>query len=55
MATIHDEIVVECREQDAEEVLAITKAAMIDGMKQLAKDYPVEVEGGIGRTWGAAK
>ena len=55
MATIHDEIVVECDEHDASEVLAITKTAMLDGMKQLAKDCPVEVEGGIGRTWGAAK
>jgi DNA polymerase I len=55
VATIHDEIVVECREQDAEEVLAMTKTAMLDGMKQLAKDCPVEVEGGIGKTWGSAK
>jgi DNA polymerase-1 len=55
VATIHDEIVVECREQDAEEVLAMTKTAMLDGMKQLAKDCPVEVEGGIGATWGSAK
>lgn len=31
------------------------KAAMLDGMKHLAKDCPVEVEGGIGRTWGSAK
>ena len=55
MATIHDETVAECDEHDAGEVLAITKTAMLDGMKQLAKDCPVEVEGGIGRTWGAAK
>ena len=31
------------------------KTAMLDGMKQLAKDCPVEVEGGIGATWGFAK
>ena len=48
-------VMVECREQDAEEVLATTKTAMLDGMKQLAKDRPVEVEGGIGKTWGSAK
>ena len=30
-------------------------AAMLDGMKQLAKDCPVEVEGGVGKTWGSAK
>ena len=48
-------VVVKCREQDAEEVLAMTKTAMLDGMKQLAKDCPVEVEGAIGKTWGSAK
>ena len=31
------------------------KTAMLDGMKQFAKDCPVEVEGGIGATWGFAK
>jgi len=48
-------IVVECREQDAEEVVTMTKTAMLDGMKQLAKDCPVEVEGVIGKTWGSTK
>jgi len=48
-------IVVECREQDAEEVLTMTETAMLDGMKQLAKDRPVEVEGGICKTWGSTK
>ena len=48
-------IVVECRGQDAEEVVTMTKTAMLDGMKQLAKDCPVEVEGVIGKTWGSAK
>jgi hypothetical protein len=46
---------VECREQDAEEVLTMTETAMLDGMKQFAKDRPVEVEGGICKTWGSAK
>ena len=31
------------------------KTAMLDGMKQLAKDCPVGVEGGVGKTWGSAK
>ena len=43
---------VECREQDAEEVLTMTETAMLDGMKHPAKNRPVEVEGGIGKTWG---
>jgi hypothetical protein len=37
------------------DVLAATKTAMPDGMKQLAIDCPIKVEGGIGRTLGAAK
>ena len=45
----------ECREQDAEEVLTMTETAILDDMKQLAKDCPVEVEGGVGATWGSAK
>ncbi len=48
-------VMVECREQDAEEVLTMTETAMLDGMKQFAKDRPVEVEGGICKTWGSAK
>ena len=48
-------VMVECREQDTEEVLTITETAMLDAMKQLAKDRPVEVEDGIGKTWGSAK
>jgi len=47
--------VVECRGQDAEEVLTMTETAMLDGMKQLAKGCPVAVEGGIGKRWGSAK
>lgn len=55
VATIHDEIVVECEEAQAPDVLAMTKTTMIEGMAEIAKDCPVEVEGGIGKTWGSAK
>jgi DNA polymerase I-like protein with 3'-5' exonuclease and polymerase domains len=54
VATIHDEIVVECEEAQAPDVLAMTKTTMIEGMAEIAKDCPVEVEGGIGKTWGSA-
>ena len=40
---------------DTPAAAAPARAAMLDGMKQLAKDCPVEVEGGIGKTWGTAK
>ena len=55
VATIHDEIVVECDEAQAPDVLAMTKTTMIEGMAGIAKDCPVEVEGGVGKTWGSAK
>jgi DNA polymerase I-like protein with 3'-5' exonuclease and polymerase domains len=55
VATIHDEIVVECRDEDAGEVLGLTKTAMLDGIGKVAKECPVAVEGGVGKTWGSAK
>jgi DNA polymerase I-like protein with 3'-5' exonuclease and polymerase domains len=55
VATIHDEIVVECQDEDAGEVLGLTKTAMLDGISKVAKDCPAEVEGGTGASWGAAK
>ena len=55
VATIHDEIVVECDEADAEEVLDLTKRCMVESIEQIAPGCPVEVEGGIGKSWGEAK
>lgn len=55
VATIHDEIVVECDQSDAEAVLALTKRCMLESMEQIAPGCPVEVEGGIGKSWGEAK
>lgn len=56
---IHDEIVVECDEEDAEKVEAWLKKAMIDGMQAALKGaeaggprVPVEVELKTGGTWG---
>jgi hypothetical protein len=37
------------------EVIGLTKTAMLDGIGKVAKDCPVEVEGGIGKTRGSAK
>jgi DNA polymerase-1 len=49
---VHDEIVVECDEDQAETVSAWLKKAMADGMGPLIDPVPVEVEVGVGRTWG---
>jgi DNA polymerase I-like protein with 3'-5' exonuclease and polymerase domains len=55
ISTVHDEIIVESDEALANEVLSLTKAAMIEGMGKVAGDCPIEVEGGIGVSWGSAK
>jgi DNA polymerase-1 len=58
---VHDELVVECPEEQAEEVKAWLVKAMVDGMNEvlnpdLADDYPdwvpVEVEAEILESWG---
>lgn len=55
---VHDEIVVECDQDQAEEVEAWLKQAMVDGMDQVLNApeiegprVPVEVEVKTGRTW----
>ncbi len=49
---VHDEIVVECDEAQADAAVRWVKAAMIDGMVPLIDPIPVEVEASIGKTWG---
>jgi DNA polymerase-1 len=49
---VHDEIVIECDEAQAEAALAWLKQAMLDGMAPLIDPVPVEVEVKVGRTWG---
>ena len=49
---VHDEIVVECPEANAEQAKQWLTQAMIDGMAPLIDPVRVEVEASIGRTWG---
>lgn len=58
VATVHDEIVVECDERDAEKAEAWLKKAMVDGMDEVLNGpevggarVPVEVETRIAKTW----
>jgi DNA polymerase I len=58
VACVHDEIVVECDEDEAEKVKAWLEKAMIDGMDEVLNDpevggprVPVVVETEIGKTW----
>jgi DNA polymerase I-like protein with 3'-5' exonuclease and polymerase domains len=53
----HDEIVIECDPEQAAEVKALLKRAMIEGMGAVISDMgkahvPVEVDTRIARSWG---
>jgi DNA polymerase-1 len=49
---VHDEIVVECPESEADRTTQWLKAAMLDGMGPLVAPVPVAVEISVGRSWG---
>ncbi|HET7478578.1 MAG TPA: bifunctional 3'-5' exonuclease/DNA polymerase [Rubrobacteraceae bacterium] len=49
--SIHDEFVIECAEELAEEVSERTRSAMIRAGEVLLKKVPVEVEVGVSREW----
>jgi len=49
---VHDEIVVECREEDAEAATAALVNCMTIGMEQYLTEVPVVVETKVGKAWG---
>lgn len=49
--SIHDEIVVECDEAIAGEVLQIVKEKMIEGAREFLRRVPVEVEAAVADAW----
>jgi DNA polymerase I-like protein with 3'-5' exonuclease and polymerase domains len=58
LACVHDEIVVECGEDEAEKVKAWLEKAMIDGMDEAINGpdvegprVPVEVETQVAKSW----
>ena len=52
VATVHDEIVVECPEQDAPAVAAWLTRHMVAGMAEIvAGTVPIEVEASVARDW----
>jgi DNA polymerase-1 len=58
VACVHDEILVECHEDQAEKVSAWLEKVMIEGMEEVLNGsefegphVPVEVETQIGKTW----
>jgi DNA polymerase-1 len=52
VATVHDEMVVECREEDAEAVKEILIESMTEAMAELFPEVPIEVEANICSNWG---
>jgi DNA polymerase I len=57
---VHDEIVVECNEEDAQKAAAWLEEAMVEGMEEVLNvpktegpHMPIEVEVKIGKTWGS--
>ena len=49
---VHDELIVECPQEEAEQVKRLLKEEM-EGVIQLA--VPLTAEAGVGRSWGEAK
>ena len=49
---VHDEIVVECDEDEADAAADWLRRAMLDAMAPLIDPVPVEVEVKVGKTWG---
>jgi len=55
VATIHDELLVECNEPDGPEVLEMVQEAMVESMDSLINaeepHVPIEVEGTVTKVW----
>jgi DNA polymerase-1 len=51
VSTVHDEVVVECREESAAECREIITTAMVEAMAALFPEVPVEVEANVCTTW----
>ena len=49
--TVHDELVVECDAQQAEEIKTLLSNTMVGEMKKVFPEVPIEVDAKICRTW----
>jgi hypothetical protein len=49
---VHDELVVECDEAEAQEAVAWVQEAMVAGMTRYVQRAPVRVEATVSRSWG---
>jgi DNA polymerase I len=51
IGTVHDEIILEVSEDQAESIAEILKTAMIEGGSEFLKNVPIEVEVTIANSW----
>jgi DNA polymerase I-like protein with 3'-5' exonuclease and polymerase domains len=51
IGTVHDEIILEVPEDQAESIAEILKDVMIEGGSEFLKKIPIEVEVGIADSW----
>jgi len=51
VSTVHDEVIVEAPEADAEAVCALVRECMIAAMSDLFPQVPIEVEAGVCQRW----
>ncbi len=51
VSTVHDELLIECRENQQEEVSAITRETMTAAMQKLFPDVPIQVDIAAGPNW----
>jgi DNA polymerase I len=52
VSTVHDELLIECAEAQADQVLALVKSETKGAFAKLFKNLPIEVEAKICRNWG---
>lgn len=51
VGAIHDELICEVPEEDAEYAKSVIEKIMINGMQKLVKQVPIEVEGHVSKVW----
>lgn len=51
LSTVHDELIVEAPECDAQAVCELVRSTMIEAMAAMLPDVPIEVEGGVCSNW----
>ena len=52
LSTVHDEVIVEVPEAEAEQICDLVATAMKEAMESLFPEVPIEVEGGVCEHWG---